>query len=185
MERKEISPVRTVIVLTCICAVISLLVAGVYALTKNQIALNNEQKIENAISEIFPSYSGKSVLEGTFDGKINAVYKINSDGATAYAVDITAKGYGSDGINMMVGVSGEEKVISVVIVSASGETPGLGQNVTKKEYTDGFTGLSLGEKADIISGATISSKGVQDGIDICLQTVKKINSGEISVREAA
>lgn len=182
MENKAFSPVRTVLVLTSICAVISLLVAGVYALTKDTIAKNNELKIQTAISEIFPDHTEKTVLEGEFDEKINAVYRVTGN-TSGYAVDITAKGYGSDGINMMVGVSDEQKIISVVIVLASSETPGLGQNITKQEYTDNFKGLSLGESADIISGATISSKGVQDGIDICLKTVGQLISG--NAKEAA
>ena len=175
MAQKEFSPVRTVLVLTCICAVISLLVAGVYALTKDTIAANNEKKTEKAISEIFPGYTEKTAVDGGFDEMINAVYKVTSGESTGYAVDVTAKGYGSDGINMMVGINSENKVISLIIVSASSETPGLGQNITKEQYTDGFKGLSAGEKADIISGATISSKGVQAGVDACLSAVEQIN----------
>ena len=177
MEKKKISPIRTVLVLTCICAVISLLVAGVYALTKDTIAQNNEKKTEKAISEIFPNYTEKTAVSGEFDEKINALYKVTSDAVSGYAVDVTAKGYGSDGINMMVGVDDGGKIISVVIVSATSETPGLGQNITKPQYTDGFKGLSLGEKADIISGATISSNGVQSGIDACLSAVEQVSKG--------
>lgn len=175
MEQKKFSPVRTVLVLTCICAVISLLVAGVYALTKDTIAKNNEKKTEMAISEIFPNYTEKTAVSGTFDEKINAVYKVIKDGSEGYAIDVTAKGYGSDGINMMVGVGADGKIISVIIVSATSETPGLGQNITKTEYTDSFKGLSSGQKADTISGATISSNGVQAGIDACLSAVSQIN----------
>lgn len=175
MQKKSFSPVRTVLVLTCICAVISLLVAGVYALTKDTIAQNNEKKTEKAISEIFPDYTEKTVISGEFDEKINAVYKVVKDGTAGYAVDVTAKGYGSDGINMMVGIDSDGKIISVIIVSATSETPGLGQNITKPQYTDGFKGLTAGQKADTISGATISSNGVQQGIDACLSAVEKIN----------
>ena len=177
MEKKKISPVRTVLVLTCICAVISLLVAGVYALTKDTIAQNNEKKTEKAISEIFPNYTEKTAVSGEFDEKINAVYKVTTDAVSGYAVDVTAKGYGSDGINMMVGIDDTGKIISVVIVSATSETPGLGQNITKPQYTDGFKGLTAGQKADTISGATISSNGVQAGIDACLSAVEQASKG--------
>lgn len=178
--------IKIVSVLAAICAVISLLVAGVYALTEAQIAKNTEIKLEKALSAIFPVYTEKSSL--SFDGMdehINAVYKINGNsGALGYAVDVTVKGYGSDGINMMVGVGEDLKIMSVVIVSATSETPGLGQNITKADYLSGFSGMAQGEKADTLAGATVSSKAVQSGIDISLNTVSLIASGEVSVKEA-
>lgn len=171
---KKPSSVKTVLVLTCICTAIALLVSGVYSLTKEKIAQNDELKTEKAISGMFPGYTEKKIVDGTFDEKINAIYEVKTNDSVSYAADVTAKGYGADGINMMVGIDNGGKVISVVIVSASGETPGLGQNITKKEYTDGFSGISLGEKADVISGATISSNGVQSGVDACLEAVNSI-----------
>lgn len=174
---KKPSSIKTVLVLTCICTAIALLVSGVYSLTKDKIAYNNELKTEKAISEIFPNYTEKKVVDGEFDASINAIYEVKTGESTGYAADVTTKGYGSDGINMMVGIDSDGKVISVIIVSASGETPGLGQNITKTEYTDGYKGISLGEKADTISGATISSKGVQSGVDVCLEAVKSLTGG--------
>lgn len=184
-EKKQISSFRIVAVLAVICAVISLLVAGVYSITKDRIAKNTEIKTENALKAIFPVYSSKASLESDdFDESINAVYKIEDEGGIiGYAIDATVKGYGSDGINLMIGVSGE-KVTSVVVISASGETPGLGQKVTESRYLERFTGISLGEKADAITGATISSKAVQSGVDTALDTVKMIMSGEITFKEA-
>lgn len=178
--------IRIVSVLAAICACISLLVAAVYSITEEQIIKNTEIKIEKALSEIFPVYSSKSILEFEKpDESINSVYRINdSDAVIGYAVDITTKGYGSDGINMMIGVNADCKIISVIIVSASSETPGLGQNITKADYLNAFTGMQSGEKSDTLAGATISSKAVQRGVDISLQTVKSIINGELSVKEA-
>ena len=178
--------IRIVSVLAAICACISLLVAAVYSITEEQIAKNTEIKIEKALSEIFPVYSSKSTLEFEKpDESINSLYKINDgDTVIGYAVDITTKGYGSDGINMMIGVNSECKVISVVIVSATSETPGLGQNITKADYLSAFAGMQSGEKADTLAGATSSSKAVQYGVDVSLEAVKSIVNGELSVKEA-
>ncbi len=184
-NQKNTSFVKIVLVLSLICAAISSLVAGVNALTKEQIAKNTEAKIENALKEIFPVYSSKTTLTSEqFAKEINAVYKINGDdGDLGYAIDITAKGYGSDGINMMVGVNGG-KVISVVIVSASGETPGLGQNVTKPDYLAQYIGIAKDQKADAITGATVSSNAVQAGVTTALETADSISAGLITVKEA-
>ena len=98
-----------------------------------------------------------------------------------YSKEVTVKGYGGD-IKMLVGIDKQGKVKGVKILSMN-ETPGLGSLATSetpmknKPFT--FLGQFIGKgkknklraKEDIvaITGATITSQAIADGVKLALQ----------------
>ena len=89
---------------------------------------------------------------------------------------------GSQGkIEMMVGVDGEGAVTGVSIVKNS-ETAGIGSKVMNNENTAAGVGvltqfegrtaadgvLTVGSNVDAISGATVSTRGVTNGVNAAL-----------------
>ncbi len=152
-------------VLTLICSVVALMLAAVNAVTKNKIAENiNNEKLQ-AVSRIFGEVDGVIPVEGT-DPEIILVEK---DGATpGYCVSVLPQGYGGE-IDMLVGISPDGTIKGVEIISMS-ETPGVGSRVKSDEkFLPQFAGKSgpfePGNGVDVISGASISSKAVMEGLN--------------------
>ena len=99
---------------------------------------------------------------GVFDGKANAV-----------AYETSGKGFGGD-IGVMVGVNLETDELLSIGVTTHSETPGLGSRA-KDDPSFGaqFKGMSMnkpfkvktdGGNVDAVSGATITSQGVCQGV---------------------
>jgi electron transport complex protein RnfG len=104
----------------------------------------------------------RSFFVGMVDGKEKFV-----------AFESSGKGFGGD-IGLMIGVDLETDQIAGVGVTTHAETPGLGARAkTEKEFTDQFKGKPLtetfkikndGGQIDALSGATVTSRGVTEGV---------------------
>ncbi len=117
-------------------------------------------------------YGDNPIVKAVYEGK-------GADGKTAgYCVKAEPNGYGG-AISMMVGVDGEGVVRGVKIITMS-ETPGLGARAKEPEFTGGYEGKSgeikvkkSGTPGDseisAISGATITSKAVTEGVNAAIE----------------
>jgi electron transport complex protein RnfG len=104
----------------------------------------------------------------------------------AYISSTAGKGYSSF-IQMLVSLDTDLKISEVKVLSMN-ETPGLGDQVLEKSFLDQFKGKPLSqivlikgetkENIQAITGATISSRGVTNGIKDAVQTlVDKYGAG--------
>ena len=186
--------IRLTATLLAICAVVALALAGVNAVTKDKIAANKAAKTTAALQQVVP-FQGE-VAEVPFvdeTGMVSKVYSVtmdtrNSDNmvlrAVGYAVEVVPSGFGGT-ITMMVGVSVDGRVTGISIISHT-ETPGLGAvaaaNTDKgAAFRDQFAGLVSGitigsgeNQIDSISGATISSQAIVDGVNAALDCIKNM-----------
>jgi len=88
---------------------------------------------------------------------------------------VQIKGYASI-ISALVGVDSNNKITGIEIISQA-ETPGLGANIIKEDFLNQFIGKTKedlkikkdGGKIDAITGATISSRSVTNGIRSALE----------------
>lgn len=166
--------------LLLICAIVAGVISFVFALTADRYAANMQETKNEAIGKIFglaePSCEELSAKELEDTG---VVYKV-FDGEThvGYCVEVKSAGFGGD-ITMMVGYTADCSVLGVQIVSMS-ETPGLGSKAGEDSFLSQFAGktdtLVLGEDIDAISGATISSRAVTDGVNQAFQTLQNVLS---------
>lgn len=104
--------------------------------------------------------------------------------AVGYVVTVTDhEGYGGD-IQFTVGISNEEALTGISILSI-GETPGLGMRATTEEFQSQFPGMpatglleytKTGEegKIDAISGATITSNAMTNGINAAIAVYQSV-----------
>lgn len=100
---------------------------------------------------------------------------INDKGSMVYAVKAVPVGYAGD-IEMMIGINNEGMVTGVEIINMS-ETAGLGANAKGNiEWLAQFLGKGR-DKLDSITGATITSKAVQKGVNDARVQVGKIAGG--------
>jgi len=116
--------------------------------------------------------SETSFFVGKFDGNANVI-----------AFEGSGKGYGGD-IGIMVGVNMDEGKIIGAAVTTHSETPGLG--ATAKDdpaFVSQFKDLSVtdvikvtndGGTINAMSGATITSRAVCDGVAGAMDTYKKL-----------
>lgn len=104
----------------------------------------------------------RTIFVGIVDGKQKFV-----------AFEGTGKGYGGD-IGLMIGVDLETDQVIGVGITTHAETPGMGARAkTDPAFTDQFKGKPLmegfkvksdGGQVDALSGATVTSRGVAEGV---------------------
>ena len=173
---------RLTVTLLLICSVVALALAGVNAITKDKIAAIKAEKTQKAIQAVLPG--SVKVEEVTFTDDTGMVTKVYQDLATGYAVEVAPNGFGG-AITMIVGVSLDGKVLGISIISHA-ETPGLGavasantdKGVAFREQFKGLiSGITVGDGENqiaAISGATITSKAVADGVNAALECIKNM-----------
>ena len=164
-------------ILFLVTAAVALLLGGVNALTEDRIASLTAEKTAAAIRNVIESDAEPETLAQFPDetGHVTAVHKMGSDG---WAIEVVVGGSQGD-IHMMVGVRADGTVSGISFIKMS-ETPGLG-DVANKDTAKGeafrsqFIGASGsvavtkdGGEIDALSGATITSRAVANGVNAAL-----------------
>ncbi len=183
---KKISDVATpTAVLAIICVVVTLALSSANLLTEDTIAELQLKKEKEAMAKLMDG-EYEEATETIKDAEVT--YNIvKKDGKIiGYIFKTSAKGYGGE-ISVMTAINPDASVASVEILDASGETPGLGQNVTKESFYTRFIGMSgdiVAAKAgtankenneiDAWTGATISSKAVTEAVNQSLDYAETI-----------
>lgn len=166
---------KLVIVLTLVCAITSAVLGGVNAITKDRIAQIKEDKTNAALAEVLPIEENDAYTELTdFQGDKAVTHVWQAEAGYVVQMDIS----GAQGmIDMVVGVNQEGAVTGVSIIG-HGETPGLGAKATEVEFRDQYLGITgsaaltkSGGTVEALTGATITSQAVTDGVNIALATV--------------
>ncbi len=148
-----------------------------------------KQEKEEALKEMAPEATEPIQASGkwTVHSKNFEYYQATAGGKpVAFIASTAGKGYSSF-IQMLVSLGSDMKIRDVKVLGLN-ETPGLGDQVLEKTFLDQFKGKSLDkivlikgetkENIQAISGATISSRGVTNGIKDAVQTlVDKYGSG--------
>ena len=188
---------RLTFTLLIICAVVAGLLAAVNAITAPIIAEAKAEKTRQAIAAVIPYTENLEEISFADEtGMVSKVYRavdwnaltssqiVTVDMATYYAVEVAPSGFGGT-ITMMVGISGDGRVLGISIISHA-ETPGLGavaaQNTDKgaafrNQFIGLISGITIGSgenQIDALSGATISSQAIVDGVNAALACAQKL-----------
>ena len=166
------------------------LIMGVTYKVTSPIKFKAEKKEkEEALKEMAPSATDPIKPSGKWSvhNKNFEYYEATASGKpVAFIASTAGKGYSSF-IQMLVSLNTDLKIDEVKVLSMN-ETPGLGDQVLEKNFLDQFKGKTLNqvvlvkvetkENIQAISGATISSRGVTNGIKDAVQTlVEKYGAG--------
>ncbi|MBR5587189.1 MAG: RnfABCDGE type electron transport complex subunit G [Clostridia bacterium] len=168
-------------ILFLIACATALLLAVTNSLTADKIAQLQLEKKNEAMAQVIAA-ENYNLIESQPES-YELYQAANGDTTVGYAVSIYANGYGGN-ISMMVGVNPDLTVNGVSITDMS-ETPGLGDNAKKPEFTDLFKGKSENELAltneggtiQALSGATITSLAVTNAVRSAVEIVSKEISG--------
>ncbi len=164
MPKKVLSNKAYPVVFLAVLVLITVsLLVWVNSFTGPVVEANRQARIISILEEIFPE-----ITEYEFENEIFIIY--SNDVVKGYAILAESNGY-SGKINLLVGINTDRSIKDVSIISHT-ETPGLGNRITEKSFTDQFKGLTTEEVAltkdggriDAITGATISSEAVVEAI---------------------
>lgn len=163
----------TLFIISAICA---LLLGLTNLITYDKILAVKAEKVADAERQVLDEAEYTPV---EYTGGDPLVMMVNKAGEDGYVVEVKPSGFGGE-IEMMVGVSNDGTVTGVSIVSSS-ETAGLGKNAEKPEWRAQFTGgagpFSVskdGGTIDSLTGATITSRAICDGVNAALEAVKSL-----------
>lgn len=162
--------------LLIITAVAALVLSLVNALTADTIAMRQEAARQEAMLCVMPSadvfsdlYSEDETIE-----RITGAY--HGTRFVGYCVEVSPNGFGG-AISLMVGVNPNGKVTGVTVLSHS-ETPGLGAKAEDPDFLEQYIGksgkISVGQQGNsinAITGATITSKAVTEGVNTAMTAV--------------
>ena len=168
---------RLSVTLLLITGCMAAALAGVNMITAPIIAQANEAKTQEAVEAVLPG-GGEAVDFTDNTGLVAKVYASE----TGYAVQVKPSGFDGE-IDMMVGIDKDGKVLGISVISHT-ETAGLGavaaaDNAKGEAFRNQFAGMSGsvavskdGGEVDAITGATITSRAVCDGINAALACVE-------------
>ena len=168
------------------------LLGAVYDLTKEPIALQQEESQLNAYREVmkeaddFKEEDNQLIVQcakklkgdyGTNGIEItNALKAYKDNQKLGYVIQVIDKdGFGGD-IEIIIGIDNQKIITGVEILSID-ETVGLGMNAKNEEFRDQYIGKKIDEfkvvktgsqsddEIDALSGATITSKAMTNGIN--------------------
>ncbi len=193
-EKVQMDPayiIKLTVTLLATCVVVAAALGGVNAVTEEKIdAINWANTVaamkavvadpdSTTFSDALPLTDEMNAAAGSVT--LDSVYEVQAGGqAAGYAIKVVASG--SQGkIEMMVGVDGEGAVTGVSIVK-NAETAGIGSKVMTNMPTASGVGvlsqfegksaadgtLTVGGNVDAISGATVSTRGVTNGVNAAL-----------------
>lgn len=199
--------IKNALALTAITVVIGLLLGVVYEVTKEPIAQQKVKAKQEACVEVFPdadSFEAMDITGNTEDFRaalddagytaqtIDEVYEaLDASGEIAgYVITVTsAEGYGGD-IQFSMGVALDGTTLGISFLSIS-ETAGLGMNADTDSFKDQFkdqnvpafsyskTGATQEGEIDALSGATITTNAVTNGVNAGLCAFQLLSEGGI------
>lgn len=168
-------------ILCAIAVATSLLLAVTNELTAGTIALRQQEAKNAAMVSVLPAKSYDMLKSADGDYEIYAAF--NDYENVGYTVSLSEYGYGGE-IKLMIGIDKNYKVAGVSVIDMS-ETAGLGDNAKKPEFTGMFKGLgekeialiNSGGKIQAISGATVTSTAVTNGVRRAVELAKQSSTG--------
>ena len=182
-HEKKYSIFQIAINLTVACFISGAIIAATYFITA-PVAVKSAAKIKNDAMKSLVSDAQKfNPVKNKADW-----FTAEKDGKIiAYVVPAESKGYGGE-IKMLVSVTPKGKIIDYDIL-VSKETPGLGDNASKKPFESQFEGKKVADLVVVkdatkvnniqaMTGATISSRAVTKGIKEAALQVSQFVGGK-------
>jgi len=192
--------IQDALILCIITLTAGALLASVYEITKEPIRMQGVLKQQRACQDVFASATS---FEEKSELILLAQEEVNKDGFTmeiidnvllakdeenktlGYVFQITEKdGYGGD-IVFMVGIQNDGTVNGISILSID-ETPGLGMNAKEDTFKSQFnnkkvnlftytkTGSTSSSEIDAISGATVTTKAIVNGVNASISAFNNL-----------
>ena len=180
--------IKTTCFLLVLCFIVTLAVAGTNALTAERIAEQERLARSAAMERLLPAAYYVPVLENeTGQGIVYQATTGAQQGESLGYIIITAgRGYGGP-VRVMTAIT-QGTVVAIEIIDASGETPGLGQNVLRPSFIEQFSGVASppvltrgvpanADEIQSLTGATLSADAVVSAVGQAMELYESIQGG--------
>jgi electron transport complex protein RnfG len=169
------------LILFAVAAITGIILGVVYEITLEPIRRTQERLLGEALSGALPearSFLPVEIAPGADPLIVDVQKAKDDDRSVGYCLTVIPKGYGGP-IEIVVGITETGKLRAIRILSHS-ETPGLGakaplpvfsgqyENVEAEKLILVKTAPERGDEVQAISGATITSTAVTDGVNAAL-----------------
>ncbi|MFY1066789.1 FMN-binding protein [Enterococcus sp. AD013-P3] len=155
--------------LVVICLVVTGAVAGTRYAFSDEILQQEQEQQRKTMSKLLKA-EDYQLLTKENDEQGQFYQALTAQKVTGYIAVTAAYGYGSD-VSVMTAITATGQVAGIEILDASQETPGLGQNVTRKDFTEQFREITAApavtkntptaaDEIQAVTGATRSSNAV-------------------------
>ena len=168
--KKEPGLASLVIVLAIICLVIAALLGLVNSVTEGPIADNTAKTVQDSLKIVLPADTYDEVEYSGTEANVIAVYKAGADG---YVVEVMK-------MENNINAECDGAITGIAIISHS-ETSGLGSKATDPEWQAQFAGITDtvtvtkdGGQINAITGSTITSRAVCDGVNMARSVVEEL-----------
>ena len=163
--------------LTLFLGGVSALAGGALAfandMTAPVIAENKEKAEKEVLVEMYPKAEPEDFKQVDAkldeDGHINKVYEYNGN----YIFNMSVAGY-KEGTSFLVSIDQESGEIDSYKAISNGDTKGIGSQVTEPEFSKSLLKKDASGELDTISGATVSSTPVVEGIHEAAKMAEKL-----------
>ncbi|MFO7295784.1 MAG: RnfABCDGE type electron transport complex subunit G [Clostridia bacterium] len=178
--------VKLSIKLFIITAVAALALGITYAVTEEPIRIQNELASLETRKAVLPGAEefvqiDLSEYKGQYPNVVEAYQGKSGSDTVGYVFKVISKGYGGD-VELFVGINSKEDRIENVSIVSHNETPGLGAKAAGSDFLSQYSGKPAGSplavvrgsatkdtEVQAITGATISSKAVTEGVNSALE----------------
>lgn len=172
--------VKLALILFAVSAVVALLLGLVNMVTADRIKAIEKDKLDAAMQAVLPASSYEEVQYTGSDAAIDSIYRADGKG---YVVQTTVSG-SQGNVTLITGIDTNGAVTGISIVKHS-ETSGLGaiagstgaDGQTWRAQFVGKTSAAVtkdGGDIDALTGATITSRAVCNGVNSSLEAVKTV-----------
>ncbi len=167
--------VKSVIVLTLICLIVTALLAATNSVTSPIIANTRAQKVQDSLKAALPeadSFSEVALPEDA-PSTVKAIYRAQ-DGSYAVVLS-TMSAYSSAPMGITCGISPEGELTGVMLTSYQ-ESKDFGKDTYPKTYI----GVTAGDydEVDTFAGVTYSSTAFKKAIGDAFAVIKLLQGGE-------
>lgn len=169
--------VKPVLVLVCICLVVTALLAYINSVTSPIIAKAEQEKTEQAMSEVLTEAEGFRPVEiDNLPDRVTEIY--SAENGSGYVFMLTTKGYGGD-MKLICGIKSDGTIEQCKTLSHA-ETSGLGSKTAEDPYRNQYCGKSSDtlSEVDAITGATISSTAYKNAIEDAFKAFDMVKEAE-------
>ena len=184
IKPKEI--IKVGLILFAITAISALLLAVANRVTAPLIEQNIKIKIEKSMKTVLPGADSFHEVQISAPMVEEAYIAKTGENVVGVCVVTKSNGYGGE-VKVITGIDKDGKVTGVDILEHS-ETPGLGANATKPEFKAQYEGKTQnievsrgdasGNEINAMSGATVTSKAVTEGVNAAL-AISQVMLGNI------
>lgn len=173
--------IKSIVVLVCICATVSVLLALTNSITEPIIKANEQKNANAALLEVLPeggSFTLVDVSSKPLPSTVEEVYRAEKGG---YVIKLNTTGYAS-GMVLMCGIGADGTVVGTKLV-ASAETPSIG-GTAAESFAPSVVGKDLTsiDGVDTIAGATKTTAAYRAAVKDALNTVVILGGGTVDLR---